>query len=76
MWCDASLLLMRCISKRNKVGNTLLYSSPLSSYNPSYTAGRKRPYRNNFRTDGKYTKPWNIRGGKKKEERILSQRKT
>ena len=39
----SSLLLMRCISERNKVGNTLLYSSPLSSYNPSYTAGRKRP---------------------------------
>ena len=39
----SSLLLMRCISERNKVGNILLYSSPLSSYNPSYTAGRKRP---------------------------------
>ena len=39
----SSLLLMRCISERNKVGNTLLYSSPLSSYHPSYTAGRKRP---------------------------------
>ena len=33
-------------SERNKVGYTLLYSPPLSSYNPSYTAGRKRPWHN------------------------------
>ena len=30
------LLSMRCISEWIKVGDTLLYSSPLSSYNPSY----------------------------------------
>jgi hypothetical protein len=32
--------------ERNKVGYTLLYSSPLFSYNPSYTSGSKRPLHN------------------------------
>ena len=30
-------------SEKGEAGGTLLYSSPLSSYNPSYTAGHKRP---------------------------------
>ena len=32
--------------EKGEAGGTLLYSSPLSSYNPSYTAGRKRPWHN------------------------------
>ena len=31
------------VLEKGEAGGTLLYSSPLSSYNPSYTAGRKRP---------------------------------
>ena len=64
--------------RERREGRILIYSSPLSSYNPSYTAGRKRPWHNlrlYFRTVASYNNvvlKWVMRIGSAKFAHVYS----